>query len=42
MLKAFWSVVGDDGPTKTNPYNGPVRVFACTYDPDGITMNENT
>jgi hypothetical protein len=40
--RAFWSTVGDDGPTKTNPYNGPARVFACTCGPDGVLRHENT
>jgi hypothetical protein len=40
--EAFWSTVGDDGPTKTNPYNGPVRVYAVTCAPNGQLMNENT
>jgi len=34
--------VGDDGPTELNPYDGPVRVYALTFAPDGRTMNENT
>lgn len=37
----FWKVVGDDGPTQNNPYNGPVRVFACMGGPEGI-ITENT
>ncbi len=35
-------VVGDDGPTKINPYNGPIRAYALTVSPDGEFMNENT
>lgn len=38
----FWQVVGEDGPTKSNPYNGPIKVYALTYNPDGVIMNENT
>lgn len=34
--------VGDDGPTETNSYDGPVRVYALTCDPSGSLMNENT
>ncbi len=34
--------VGDDGPTKLNPYNGPARVYALTCGPNGDFMNENT
>jgi len=40
--EAFWSTVGDDGPTETNSYNGPVRVYALTCSPDGQLCNENT
>lgn len=42
MLEAYNQTVGDDGPTKSNPYDGPCRVYAITCNPDGITMNENT
>lgn len=42
MEEIFWLTVGDDGPTKTNPYNGPGNVFALTCDPNGQTLNENT
>ena len=42
MEEAYWSTVGDDGPTDTNPYNGPVRVYALTISPEGIFLNENT
>lgn len=38
----FDSVVGDDGPTKLNPYNGPARVYALTCSSDGQLRNENT
>jgi hypothetical protein len=34
--------VGDDGPTKTNPYDGPGRVYALTIDATGQMQNENT
>jgi hypothetical protein len=37
----FDSVVGDDGPTKTNSYNGPARVFALWGEPRGW-LSENT
>lgn len=37
----FKTVVGDDGPTKTNSYDGPVRVFAVWGGPDGW-LSENT
>lgn len=38
----YLMTVGDDGPTITNPYNGPVRVYALTCGPDGDLWNENT
>lgn len=34
--------VGDDGPTKDNPYDGPVKVYALTCDPNGDLQAENT
>jgi len=41
-VEAFYDmIVGDDGPTKSNPYNGPIRVYALTCGPNGL-MNENT
>ena len=41
-MEAFYDmIVGDDGPTKSNPYNGPIRVYALTCGPSGL-MNENT
>jgi len=39
---AYWSIVGDDGPTKTNPYDGPMRVYAITINKYGQAENENT
>ena len=38
----YGQVVGDDGPTKLNPYSGPVRVYALTCGPDGTLGTENT
>jgi hypothetical protein len=38
----FNRIVGDDGPTKLNSYNGPVKVYACVYAPTGFAMTENT
>jgi hypothetical protein len=38
----YWQTVGDDGPTKTNPYKGKARVYALTIDAKGQTQNENT
>lgn len=42
MNDTYERTVGDDGPTAKNPYNGRVRVYAITCDPEGQTMNENT
>jgi hypothetical protein len=38
----YWQTVGDDGPTKTNKYDGPARVYALTIDRTGQILNENT
>ena len=40
--KVYNNTVGDDGPTEYNIYNGPVRVYALTFDQNGIIINENT
>lgn len=40
--RLFESVVGDEGPTKTNPYNGDCRVFAMTINNNGEIENTNT
>lgn len=37
----FDQIVGDDGPTRLNDYNGPLSVYAITFGPDG-TLDENT
>ena len=42
MDKYFDQVVGDDGPTESNNYDGPHRGFAVTCDPEGTLLNENT
>ena len=34
--------IGADGPTQSNQYDGPQRVYALTCGPDGQTLNENT
>lgn len=39
--EAFNMTVGDDGPTKTNQYNGPVNIFAYICGPNG-GITENT
>lgn len=31
-----------DGPTQSNPYDGPCKVYAWTCGPDGQILNENT
>ena len=41
MLNCYDQIVGDDGPTKLNSYNGPVKVYALTIY-KGKLMNENT
>ena len=38
----FESVVGDEGATKTNSYNGDCRVFAMTINNNGEIENTNT
>lgn len=40
--KYFDLVVGDDGPTKSNKYNGEVRVYALTCNDHGEFITENT
>lgn len=40
--EAFNTVVGDDGPTKTNPYDGPCRIYACLISPTSGIVTENT
>lgn len=42
MDQAFRSVVGDDGPTRSNQYNGPGRVYAASCDANGVGLSENT
>jgi len=42
MLATYRQTVGDDGPTKSNPYKGPAKVYACTCGPDGSQLAENT
>ena len=39
---AYDSTVGEDGPTKTNSYDGPVHIYCLTCDDKGILHNENT
>ena len=42
MVHYFNQTVGDDGPTKLNNYDGPVRVYALTCSNEGELWNENT
>ena len=42
MEALFELTVGDDGPTKTNSYNGPAKVYVLTCNPTGQPLNENT
>jgi hypothetical protein len=42
MYELYGQVVGDDGPTKSNLYNGPHRVYALTIYADGTLGTENT
>jgi hypothetical protein len=35
MRSYYERTVGEDGPTATNPYKGPFRVWAMTCGPDG-------
>src|SRR3990170_256054 len=42
MLRFYDMTVGDDGPTKTNQYNGSNKVYALTCDSKGEFQNENT
>lgn len=41
MNYLYEHVVGDDGPTSYNKYDGPCRIYALTID-RGIALNENT
>lgn len=42
MRAVYGRVVGDEGPTEANPYDGPCRVYALTCRNDGRLLNENT
>jgi hypothetical protein len=42
MLWHYNRTVGDVGPTRSNRYNGSIRVYALTCNPRGQTLNENT
>ena len=40
--KYYHLTVGDDGPTKENSYDGPIRTYALLCGPDGKMWTENT
>jgi len=42
MWNHYNRTVGDDGPTKLNPYNGPAGIYALTCNPHGQFETENT
>lgn len=42
MEAVYGRIVGDEGPTESNPYDGPCRVYALTCRNDGQLLNENT
>ena len=42
MINAYLDIVGDDGPTEQNTYDGEVKVYAITCDPEGCLLTENT
>lgn len=39
---AYDTVVGDDGPTKLNKYDGPCKILATLWNSRGEVVNENT
>lgn len=41
-MDLFDQTVGDEGPTKKNRYNGPGRVYAAVFTPEGDCFTENT
>ncbi len=42
MDAVFDTFAGDDGPTKSNPYNGPAKVYAEQINAKGESLYENT
>lgn len=42
MVYCFNQTVGDDGPTLSNNYIGPARIYALTCSNEGELWNENT
>ncbi len=41
-VQHYLRVVGEDGPTASNPYNGPGRVYALMFNDQGQPVTENT
>jgi hypothetical protein len=42
MRKYYNNTVGEDGPTASNPYDGPARAYALAIGTDGKALTENT
>jgi hypothetical protein len=42
VVELYKRTVGDDGPTKLNDYDGPVKVYARVCNPQGEVLFENT
>jgi len=42
MERYYKMTVGDDGPTESNSYDGPARVYAVTCSRVGELLSENT
>ena len=42
LYDAYYDFVGDDGPTKRNSYDGPIKIFAATCSDEGELWSENT
>lgn len=40
--RLYGLTIGDDGPTATNSYKGPVRVYALLADRKGNILTDNT
>lgn len=42
MWQMYYLTVGDDGPTETNSYSGPAKIYALTINSNGQLGTENT
>lgn len=42
LERHYDQVVGEDGPTASNPYTGPATWYGLTCGPDGNLITENT